>query len=88
LLHERLGFEVSVSPDATVGEGFRSRSTEMGDLQRKHPIIELIRNAMAKSGEKYGGGSSPLDHLLHPGREQALRRRLLFLSFLSRLGRS
>jgi hypothetical protein len=28
----------------------------MGDLQRKHPIIELIRNVMAKSGEKYGGG--------------------------------
>jgi hypothetical protein len=28
----------------------------MGDLQRKHPIIELIRNAMAKSGEKCGGG--------------------------------
>jgi hypothetical protein len=28
---------------------------EMGDLQRKHPIIELIINEMAKSGEKYGG---------------------------------
>jgi hypothetical protein len=50
-----LGVEVSVSPDATAGGGFRSRSTEMGDLQRKHPIIELIRNAMAKSGEKYEG---------------------------------
>jgi hypothetical protein len=28
---------------------------EMGDLQRERPIIELVRNAMAKSGEKYGG---------------------------------
>jgi hypothetical protein len=43
------------SPDATVGGGFISRSIEMGDLQRNHPIIELIRNAMAKGGEKYGG---------------------------------
>jgi hypothetical protein len=24
--------------------------------KEKHPIIELIRNAMAKSGEKYEGG--------------------------------
>jgi hypothetical protein len=55
LLHERLRVEVSVSPDATTGGGFRSRSMEMGDLQRKHPIIKLIRNAMAKSGEKYEG---------------------------------
>jgi hypothetical protein len=56
LLHERSGVEVLVSPDATAGGGFISRLTEMGDLQRKHPIIELIINAMAKSGEKYGGG--------------------------------
>jgi hypothetical protein len=55
LLHERSGVEVSFSPDATVGGGFISRSMEMGDLQRKHPIIELIINEMAKSGEKYGG---------------------------------
>jgi hypothetical protein len=55
LLHERSGVEVSVSPDAVAGGGFRSRSVEMGDLQRKHPIIELIKNAMAKSGEEYGG---------------------------------
>jgi hypothetical protein len=56
LLHKRSGVEVSVSPYATTEGGCVSRSTEMGDLQRKHPIIELIRTATAKSGEKYGGG--------------------------------
>jgi hypothetical protein len=28
----------------------------MGDLRRKHPIIELIRTATPKSDEKHGGG--------------------------------
>jgi hypothetical protein len=56
LLHERSRVGVSASPNATAGGGFRSRSTEMGDLQRKYPIIKLIRNTMAKSREKYGGG--------------------------------
>jgi hypothetical protein len=42
-------------PDATAGGGFKSRSTEMGDLQRKYPIVKLIRNTMAKSSEKYRG---------------------------------
>jgi hypothetical protein len=55
LLQERSGIKVSVSPDATAGEGCISRSMGLGDLQRKYPIIELIRTAMAKSGEKYGG---------------------------------
>jgi hypothetical protein len=67
----------------------------MGDLQRKYPIIKLIRNVMAKAvrsveAEGLPGhcSSSLYDHLLYPRREQALRRRLCFLSFLSRLGRS
>jgi hypothetical protein len=67
----------------------------MGDLQRKYPIIRLIRNVMAKaviSVEAEGllghCSSSPFDHLLYPRREQALRRRLRFLSFFSWLDRS
>jgi hypothetical protein len=55
-LHRRSRVEVPVSPDATTGEGFRSRSTGIGDLQRRHPIIKLIKNVMAKSSKKYGGG--------------------------------
>jgi hypothetical protein len=49
------GVKVSISPNAAAGGGLIDRLTEMGYLQRKHPIIELIKNAMAKSGEKYGG---------------------------------
>jgi hypothetical protein len=56
LLHERLRVEVPVSPDATMGEGFRSRLTGIGYLQRRHPITKLIRNAMAKSSKEYRGG--------------------------------
>jgi hypothetical protein len=55
LLRGRSGVEVSVSPDAKAGGGCVSRSMEMGDLRRKHPIIELIRTATANSGKKHGG---------------------------------
>jgi hypothetical protein len=37
LLHGRSGVEVLVSPDADAGGGCVSRSTEIGDLQRKAP---------------------------------------------------
>jgi hypothetical protein len=48
----------------------------MGDLQRKYPIIKLIRNVMDKAvrsveAEGLPGhcSSSPFDYLLHPRRE-------------------
>jgi hypothetical protein len=55
LLHGRSGVEVSASLDAEAGGGYVIRSMEMGDLRRKHPIIELIRTAVASSGKKHGG---------------------------------
>jgi hypothetical protein len=53
LLHGRSGVEVSASPDAEAGEGCVIRSMEMGDLRRRHPIIELIRAAAANNGKKH-----------------------------------
>jgi hypothetical protein len=38
---------------------------EMGDLQGKYPVIKLIRNVMAKTDERRGGGrlTQPLQWL-------------------------
>jgi hypothetical protein len=47
----------------------------------------VVRSAEAEGLPGYCS-SSPFDHLLYPRREQAFRRWLRFLSFLSRLGRS
>jgi hypothetical protein len=56
LLLERSGVKVSVSSNAIAGGGCVSRSTEMGDLPGKYPMIKLIRNVIAKSDERRGGG--------------------------------
>jgi hypothetical protein len=39
-----------------MGGGFRSRSTEMGDLQRKYPMIKLIKYTKVKGGKEIEGG--------------------------------
>jgi hypothetical protein len=56
LLRERAETEDLVSSDATTGGGFRSWSTEIGALQRKHSVIEPVRSAKTNSGEENGGG--------------------------------